>query len=186
MKLHRLALISGLLFPAVLVPAESATAVEVVKDGSFESTPPAEDNPNWEEGWVAFPPICDVDTCGDGGGTAGPRTGKNWVWFGGTFGPELQFVAQEVTIPAGIATLTFYLKLGASSGNGMDAFWVYMDDVQLLEVLESASGYGTYTLVTLDVTSFAGTGPHRLSIEFEGSGGPPTNFFLDDISLQSV
>lgn len=184
-RLRSLSVILGVLMLAVLVPADSAAAdvVEVVKDGSFESTPAGQNNPNWVEGGVA-PPICDVENCGDDGGNAGPRTGKNWAWFGGVPTPDLQSVSQDVTIPAGgIATLTFYLWLGAASGNGFDAFRVFMDDTRLIEVLESSTAYGSYKLVTLDVAAFTG-GTHNLSFEFEGAGGAFfTDFNVDDISL---
>jgi hypothetical protein len=174
----------GALVAAILLPAQGAPAAEIIKDGSFESTPPSEDNPNWSEGWVTFAPICDVDTCGDGGGTSGPKDGKNWVWFGGTFGPESQFVSQDVTIPAGGATLTFYLWLGVNSGNGLDVFRVRIDNTELISVAENTTEYGSYKQVTLDVTPY--TGPHELFFEFEGFGGPaPSNFNLDDISLQA-
>jgi hypothetical protein len=179
---RRLVLAFGMLLIAFLVPGKAA-GVEIVKDGSFESTPPSEDNPNWSEGWLAFPPICDVETCGEGGGTVGPRKGKNWVWFGGTLTPEEQFVAQDVTIPAGAATLTFYLWLGAASGNNLDVFRVTMDGRELIEVVESATGYGSYTLVSLDVSLYTGT--HELSFDYQGFGGGATNFSLDDISLQA-
>jgi hypothetical protein len=184
-RLRSLSLVVGLLTLAVLVPADSAAAGEVVKDGGFESTPASEDNPNWSEGWLLFAPICDP-TCtegGEGGGTVGPHGGENWVWFGGSLQPEQQFVAQEVTIPPGSATLTFFLWLGSTSGNGLDAFRVFMDNTQLFEVVESATGYGAYKQVSLDVSEYTGT--HDLSFEFEGFGGPTTNFSLDDISLQA-
>jgi hypothetical protein len=171
-----------LLLVALLLPA-NALAEEVVKDGSFEATPDSGPNPNWQEGG-AFAPICDAD-CGDGGGTAGPRTGGYWAWFGGVFNPDFQSVTQEVTIPPGPATLTFYLWLGASSGNGLDTLRVFLGNEELFAVGEDATGYDSYKPVTVDVTKHAGLGPQDLSFEFEGFGGTPTNFSLDDISLQA-
>ena len=165
-----------------LVPSSPVAAAEVVKDGSFEATPDSGPNPHWQEAG-AFAPICDAD-CGDGGGTAGPRTGGHWAWFGGTFNPDIQSVTQEVTIPAGPATLTFYLWLGASSGNGLDTFRVFLGSEELFAIGEDATGYDSYKLVTLDVTKQAG-GAKDLSFEFEGFGGTPTNISLDDVSLQA-
>jgi len=187
MKPRRSITVLGLLLLAgILLPADSAAGAEVIKDGSFESTPPSDDNPNWDQGGVVFAPICDVDTCGDGGGTVGPRTGNNWAWFGGSLGPEEQFVSQEVTIARGpVATLTFYLWLGVSSGNGVDALRVLMDGEELFEVLEGADGYGSYTLVSLDVSRYVSDRPHELAFEYAGVGGGATNFSLDDISLQA-
>lgn len=184
MRFRSLTVLLALLVAAILLPADSAAAVEVVKDGSFEAVPSTQDNPNWDEGWLVFSPICDVDDCGDGGGTSGPKTGKNWVWFGGSFGPEQQFVSQNVNIPAGGATLTFYLRLGVNSGNGQDVFRVRLDSTTLIEVTEDSTAYDSYKLVTIDVTQ--STGAHDLIFEFEGFGGPaPSNFNLDDVSLQA-
>ena len=175
-----------LLLAAILLPADSAAGAEVIKDGSFEAVPSTEENPNWDEGWLVFSPICDVEDCGSGGGTTGPRTGRNWVWFGGSLGPEEQFVSQEVLISrGGVATLTFYLWLGVSSGNGTDAFRVFMDSEEIFEVLEGTDGYGSYTLVTIDVSKYVSDRPHDLSFEYAGVGGGVTNFSLDDISLQA-
>jgi hypothetical protein len=178
-----LALALGVALVAVLQPANAA---EVIKDGSFESTPPSEDNPNWDEGGIVFSPICDVERCTDYGGTAGPRTGKNWALLGGIALPDEQFVAQPVTIPPGRATLSFHLWVGDRSGNGLDVFRVFMDNTELFELFESDSGYGAYTPVSVDVSAYAGVGgPHDLSFEYVGRGGGLTNFNLDDISLQA-
>ncbi len=159
----------------------NAAGTEVVKDGSFESTAAADDNPNWSEGWVVNAAICD-STCTGMAGRAGARTGTNWAWFGGFPSPEVQFVAQEVTISRGPATLTFYLWLGGGSGNGVDAFRVFMDGEKVFEVFEDATGYESYKLVTIDVSKYVSDRPHDLSFEFEGFGGR-TDFSLDDISL---
>ena len=186
MRFKSLTVLVGVLILAVLLPADSAAGVEVIKDGSFEGAPSTEENPNWTEGWLVFSPICDPTDCGTGGGTTGPRTGQNWVWFGGSPGPEDQFVSQEVLIPrGGVATLTFYLWLGVSSGNGIDVFRVTMDGTELLAVPEDAGGYGSYTLVTIDVGKYVSDRPHELRFEFQGAGGGVTNFSLDDVSLQA-
>ena len=175
-----------------LVSSPTATAAEVVKDGSFESTPADEDNPNWEESSDTYgSPICSADTCeqgieGDDLRTVGPRTGQNWVWFGGSYNPERASVSQALTIPPGKATLTFYLWIGDSSGNGLDALRVFMDNTELFEVLEDSTEYESYKLVTVDVSKFAGVGgPHNLSFKFEAFGGQVTNMSVDDVSLQS-
>ena len=44
-------------------------------------------------------PLCTVADCGDGGGTAGPRTGTVWAWSGGTNADEQATLTQSVTIP---------------------------------------------------------------------------------------
>jgi hypothetical protein len=176
----RLALPALLL--ALLIPTDVGAA-EIVKDGSFESTPAGEDNPNWNEsGTVAV--ICDVDTCGDGDGTAGPRTGKNWAFFSGVPTPDLQGVSQEIVMGAPPATLTFWLWVGRANGGANDVLRVLIDDTELFEVLESSTEYPSYKQVTLDVSPYADSTPKDLNFFFDGFGGfPATSFSVDDISL---
>jgi hypothetical protein len=90
-----------------------------------------------------------------------------------------------VTIPPGPATLTFYLWLGNSSGNGLDTLSVFLGTTNIFELSEASTEYGSYKLVTVDVGAFAGTGAQDLSFEFEAFGGGTTNISLDDISLQA-
>ena len=185
MRLRTLTFITGVLILAVLIPAESAAAAEVIKDGSFESTPADQDNPNWDEGGIAAP-ICDVEGCGDNNGTAGPHTGNNWAFFGGVPFADFQSVAQDVLIPSAPATLTFWLWLGRSNGGALDAFRVFIDNTELFELLENGTGYGKYTQVTIDMSPYAGGDAKNLSFEFDGFGGvPETSFSVDDISLMA-
>ena len=181
MSSRTLRLAFPLLLICLLLPT-NARAAEVVKDGSFESP----DNPDWEQGGIVFLPICDPSCTEDdaGGGTVAPHTGSKWVWFGGNLAAEEQFVSQEVTIPSGPATLSFWLWLGAKSGNGFDTFKAFIDDTELLEVPESSTEYDAYKLVTIDVSAHAG-GAHELRFEYAGFGPGATNFSLDDISLQA-
>ena len=66
-------------------PAANATLDQLIQDGSFEAGSP---NPFWTESSTNFlTPLCTLADCGDGLGTAGPRTGLVWAWFGGVDGP---------------------------------------------------------------------------------------------------
>ena len=162
-----------------------AASAEIVKDGSFESTPAGENNPNWTESG-SFAVICDVDTCGDGDGTAGSRTGKNWAYFSGVPTPDLQGVSQEIVIGAPPATLTFWLWVGRANGGANDALRVLIDDTELFEVLEDSTAYPSYKQVTLDLSQYADSTPRTLNFFFDGFGGiPATSFSVDDISLQA-
>ena len=164
----------------VLPVLPGASAAEVVKDGGFED----ETNPDWDEGGVA-PPICD-DDCGNGGGSAGPHGGRKWAWFGGVPYPDLQVAAQQVTIPAGPASLSFWLWHGRSNGGAADLFRVFLGNDEVFRLPEGGAGFGTYKQVTVDVGRLAGGGPKELSFEYQGLGGlPTTNYSLDDVSLQA-
>ena len=173
--------------PTAGTPTATATcvgSVQLLQDPSFEAGTP---NPDWAEGSTNFgTPLCTLALCGDGGGTAGPRTGDWWSWFGGTASVEDAFVSQDVNIPSGAATLEFYLWIGAHSGNGAsDYVRVLMDNTEVFRATDADTGYDSgYTLVTLDVSSFAG-GMHTVRVE-EHNDASAANVFnanVDDVTL---
>jgi hypothetical protein len=153
-----------------------------IEDGGFEAGSP---NPYWDETSTNFgSPLCSVATCGTGGGT-GPYSGAWWAWFGGISAlAEDGSVEQSVTIPAGSsATLEFYLEINAANTTGY--LRVSVDGDQLFEATQAdAASYGTYKLVTLNVSAYADGSAHL--IRFDSStdaGAGPTNFFVDDVCL---
>jgi len=159
----------------------------VVIDGSFET---GRSGGTWFESSTNFgTPICDVATCGTGGGT-GPRSGTFWVWLGGFDGVETALVNQDVTIPVGVAELSFWLQIPSAAQSGNDIFQVTLDSVVVFATdrTDPTAGVAAYALQTIDVSAFADGGTHTL--EFFGSvqgDGPPltsiTSFFVDDVSL---
>lgn len=167
--------------------------VEEIVDGGFEACVPgnAPDScADWVEGSTNFgTPVCDFTYCGNGGGTAGPRSGNNWAWFGGS--SELDedgFIEQEVVISANStsATLDFYLWLGRTSENSGDRFEVSLDGNLLLsstgaQLFDYSNGY---TLVSLDLSAYRDGGSHTIRFfgSFPGSGSV-TNLNMDDVSL---
>ena len=156
-----------------------------VSDGSFEGGTP---NADWTEASVNFgTPLCDVASCGVGGGT-GPWTGEWWCWFGGIANVvEDGSVEQTVIIPVGSNTLEFYLEIPVASGNGTDYMNVLIDGNNIFSVLESDTTlYPTYTLVSLDISLYADGGGHLLRFEGMTFGDildAVTNFFVDDVSI---
>jgi hypothetical protein len=112
--------------------------VDPVADGSFEAGIP---NPFWEEASTNFgSPL--------GTGTSAARTGSWFLFFGGIAAFEEGSVEQMVTLPAGTASLRFYLATPQSSLNGRDYLRVFIDDQLLFEHIETpptrlfGSGYG--------------------------------------------
>ena len=157
-----------------------SAGAQVVKDGGFEKGTP---NPEWDESSKNFPsPICNLQRCGSFFGK--PYKGDWWVWFGGAEEEEVAFMRQEVTIPKGKATLTFWLDITASSGNGKDFMTVSIDEEELFGVLESdAQKYHPWTKVELDISKFADDGEHLLSFDSTMTGPDRSNFFLDEVSI---
>jgi hypothetical protein len=169
--------------PVASVTEASATLAcsEAVQDGGFE----AGLVPTF---WTQFStnsgtPICSVPLCGDGLGTAAARTGTFWTWMGGQTITRNSSVEQTVTLAPGIARLRFYLWIGARSGNGTDVMRVRLDGTAIFTVTDATPGYDTYTLVDLDVSSFATGGGHLLRFESSTSGPEATNFNVDDVSV---
>ncbi len=172
----------------------SACTANAVQDPSFEQSVPigfAWDSPEWTEFSTNFgSPLCSIGYCGAGGGS-GPRTGNIWSWFGGIFAFEEGSIEQSVTIPVGSTTLDFYLEIPVSSGNGVDFMEVLIDGSQVYNALESDGPYLGYALISIPLGLFADGGSH--DIEFHsiitgddgGGGAALTNFFVDDISINT-
>jgi hypothetical protein len=162
----------------------AAGCQQVVLDGSFEATA----NSPWSEASSnSLPIICTPGSCGTGGGTAGPRSGIHWAWMGGISGvQETGSVSQTVTIQTGSAELSFWLWIGASSGNQQDRLRVFMDTdpAPYVTVHEGDPGYtGGYAEVVVDVSAVANGASHTLKIEATTQGNGVTNFSVDDVSL---
>ena len=171
--------------PANNTATHSNGGGEVIVDGSFE----APSAPAWAQASSNFgSPLCDEANCGNGGGSAGPRTGAQWIWFGGA-GANLETgsVEQSVAIPAGATSLSFGYRLGlCGAGAGANDFvrlTIGGTEVWRLDASSPLCGAAAYSLANVDVSSFAGS--TRL-VRFEsttGSAGVTSNFSIDDVSL---
>jgi hypothetical protein len=148
----------------------------IVQDGSFEAGTP---NPVWDEFSTNFgTPLCDAN-CG------GPpaHTGSWHAWFGGIAAAEQGSVDQDVTIPTGAATLSFWLLMGATPG-ASGSLEVSLDSTPLFTVTQDdVADYGVYTQVTIDVSAFADGGVHNLLFNGEEGAGATLNFFVDDVAI---
>jgi len=163
-----------------VIEVGSATT-DVVQDGGFEGGTPSA---GWDEASTNFgTPICDVASCGSTGGGTGPHTGTYWAWFGGIEGAETGSVGQDVTIPVGSATLSFWLEIPASAAP--ITMSVYIDGNEVFNVSQAeASQYNPYAQVTVDVTAYADGGSHNLMFHSVEAAGGVSNIFLDDVILE--
>jgi hypothetical protein len=156
---------------------------DLVEDGGFEAGTP---NPFWNESSTNFgTPICDVPLCGTGGGT-GPFAGSYWAWFGGIGGFFEQGSVSQ-TIQGGgteLCTLSFWLEMPVTSGNGTDFLEARIGGVTAWSILESAGPIAPYTEITQDVSALIDGTPQTLEFFSQISGLPDlTNFFVDDVAL---
>jgi hypothetical protein len=155
-----------------------------IVDGSFEGGAFAG---NWTEFSSNFgTPLCDPGSCGFGGGT-GPNTGDWWAWFGGIGAFEEGSVEQVVVIPATASTIDFAWEIPVASGNGVDFCRLLIDGSQVFELLESDSTGVGYTSESIALGGFADGAAHTVRFEstITGEGGAFTNFFIDDVSINS-
>ncbi|HNH80343.1 MAG TPA: S8 family serine peptidase [Anaerolineales bacterium] len=161
----------------------SVPIINLLQDPSFEAYTP---NTYWLETSTNFgTPLCTIADCTNGAGTAGPRTGSVWAWFGGTTKDEAASLTQTVVFPTGTANLRFYLWIGrADSGRGAaDQFTVTVDGVVVFTAdATEMSAYSSYTMVNLDVSTFADGAAHDIGFSANTSG-QMVNFNLDDITL---
>ena len=81
---------------ASLIPM---TVTNMLQDPSFEASYGS--SFYWSQYSTNFgTPLCIIADCNNGGGTAGPRTGSVWGWFGGVPADEIAAVWQAVNFPA--------------------------------------------------------------------------------------
>jgi hypothetical protein len=92
-----------------------------------------------------------------------------------------------VTIPTSATTLDFYLEIPVSSGNGVDFMRVLIDGNTVYQADEADGPFVGYQLVSVGIGAFADGGLHLLRFESTqtGDGGAITNFFVDDVSINS-
>jgi len=164
------------------------TAIDnLLQDPSFEAYTP---NPYWTEASTNFgTPLCTIAKCGDGSGSAGPRTGSVWSWFGGTTSSyEAGSLSQSVVFSHGSAYLQFYLWIGlAAPGSGTsDVFTAKIDGVTVFSTnATQISFYSTYTPVIVNVSAFANGAAHTVTFS-SVTTGQVVNFNLDDVALTPI
>ena len=139
-------------------------------------------------------PLCTFSKCGNGGGTAGPRSGNTWVWFGGTpVYMESGYISQQdVIIPSGPARLRFYLWIGYAQfgSNSNDKLTVilnkFYDNIVLFTTDATQKDlYSSYKLVEIDLSPYADKTIHSIRFEAQ-TNGKVVNFNLDDISINAA
>lgn len=169
----------------------SQAGSNLIQDPSFEASFGSQ--LYWAQSSTNFgTPICPSTApapagCGNGSGTAGPRTGSAWAWFGGTTLAEFGVVRQTLTIPPGCnVILQFFLWIGAAArgSDASDYFAVSIDSGQPIFRADATqiNSYSSYKSVSIDVSAYADGGIHTIDF-IAATNGQIVNFNLDDISL---
>jgi hypothetical protein len=169
---------------------------DIVLDGSFEAGTP---NANWSESSTLFgTPLCSAAGCNAAVGS-GPRTGTWWYWGGGAAPPffgsdnEISTVTQSVTIPAGTATLEWYMEMPNCDTGLIDFFDVTIDGAVLYQtntLSEPSCGVTGYVHHTVNITAYADGGSHTIQFLVDQIAdyflsNDTTNVFVDDVVLTS-
>ena len=162
-----------------------STPLPNLQDPSFEAYTP---NPYWAETSTNFgTPLCTLGDCGNGAGTAAPRTGSVWSWFGGVPVDETATLSQTINIPSGIPDLrlNFYFWIGAAApgSDAADVFTARIDGVPVFSAnATQISSYASYTLVSVDVSAYSDGASHTITFSSVTTGQLVT-FNLDDVAL---
>lgn len=136
-------------------------------------------NPFWQSTSTNFGTILCDSNCGG----VGPRNGTYWAWFGGIPTTEVGTLSQSLVIPAATpAKLEFYLLIDNYGGDSGDIFQARIDGTPVFSANATTAGYGSYTLVSVDVSAYANGGTHMLQL-YSSTSGQTVNFHVDDITL---
>jgi Zn-dependent metalloprotease len=168
--------------PAPPAPAEPLPAgcSDIIVAGGFEQ------QGAWTEVVRGNTPIIDTQL---------PRSGRYSAWLGGTDQEQLQYIFQDVQIPANATQIELrYARLIHEETTGLfgafsaDARFSTLfattngDPVAVLEELSSLEGDDTWREVSFDVSRLAGRSV-RLVFAAENPRGNVSSMFVDDVAL---
>jgi hypothetical protein len=154
--------------------------------GSRPAIPNTAANPFWTSTSQGFgTAICTSATCPDDAGTALPRNGSAWAWFGGTANAETSTLSQSVVIPSGSARhLNFFLRRGFTSAPLDAVLRVKVDGAIVRSFDEPANAEGGYVARSVDLGAFANGASHVVQFEYVNpSGSGKSSFVIDDLGI---
>lgn len=169
--------------PTTPPPTKSLPAgcTDVVTSGGFES----------DDGWVQVAPKTNAGLID----TELPHTGARSAWLGGTDEEAVQYIYQEVRIPANATTvqLSYYRLLHSETTGLLGLFSAEAkfnaliantkgDVIGTIEKLTSSQGDNSWRLVRADLAQFAGK-TVRLMFTAENPRRNVSSLFVDDVSL---
>ncbi|MFV9506770.1 MAG: M4 family metallopeptidase [Oscillochloridaceae bacterium umkhey_bin13] len=124
-----------------------------------------------------------------------PRSGRRSAWLGGTDQETLQYIFQDINVPANVtrlelryARLIHYETTGLLGAFAAEAIFSSAiantngDLVTAIETLRSSQGDDTWNEVTFDLSRFAGR-TIRLVFASENPRGNVSSMFVDDVQL---
>ena len=114
-----------------------------------------------------------------------PHRGSWAAWLGGDF-DHISFISQEVTIPGGVSTLSYCNWIASEDSGGYDIGSVLINDtiVQVIELCE-ANNTGLWVKRNVDLSAYVGQ-KVTIQIRVETDGSLNSNFFVDDMTLDTI
>jgi hypothetical protein len=194
-KKFRFLFIALFLVSLLVVPAHKVGALtNLVLDPSLEAA--ISSTTIWKQSSTnSDTPLCtlSIPECNFGIAKTKPRTGSVWALFGGidwtdseSISPEIGGLYQNVTFPNSCsATLEFYFWIGQAplGSDSTDVFIAKIDGTMVFSAdATQKSSYSSYTLVNVDVSSYANGGVHKVEF-YSSTADQQVIFNLDDISL---
>lgn len=168
-------------------PAPNAPLAQLIVDGGFETggIPNTFWNPETSSNFGT--PLCDVPSCGTGGGASPPRTGAFWAWFGGVPAPETATLGQTVLFPVGdtIKNLSFFMRIGTVSAPFDDVLNVRVDGNIVASFVEPTVAEGAYSGKVINLNAFADGVSHAILFEYIGATTGTSSYVIDDIELNT-
>lgn len=169
------------------VAPPSCAPVQLLADPGLEQTNPADSiNPFWASTSQAFGSVlCSNATCPDDNGTALPRGGAFWAWFGGIASAEAATLSQNVVIPSGNPRhLNFFLRRGRVTAPLDATLVVAVNGTPVRSFVEPATAEAAYVARSIDVSAFANGASHAISFSYANpSGSGASNFTVDDATI---
>lgn len=167
------------------IPDVPQACSNILVDGGFETggIPNTFWNPETSTNFGT--PLCDVPSCGTGGGASPPRTGGFWSWFGGIPAPETATIGQTVNIPLGQARLVFFMRIGTVSSPFTDVLNVRVDGAIVASFPEPTVAEGAYTQRIVNLNAFATGSNHAILFEYIGPTSGTGSYVVDDVELNA-
>ncbi len=160
-------------------PQGAAGCTNLVLNGGFEAQ---------NQGWVEVSSqnaIIDTEL---------PHSGARSAWLGGISEENLQYIYQDVRIPANASRVTLgYWRLVHNETEDANAavasFWAIIADANgnalgTVEQIPSTDGDDTWRQGQFDITQFAGK-PIRIAFISENAVGNLSSMFVDDVEMNS-
>ena len=165
----------------------AAVAAELIQDGGFEaSVGDPLDSPGGSRTTprTALPSAA-PPSAAPARHSGPPDSGSYWVWFGGpATDPYNARIDQTVTIPSGVARLTYWYDASTVAAPFDALLTVEVDGQVLRDHEEPSTADAGYAQQTVDVSGFADGGSHTVSFAFSSGTNGDLALNVDDVSLE--